>query len=537
MRVSLPSEYAALTVSGQGDDKAERALERALARGPLDVLDLVGAVRTAAPRLVELREGAVHALLHRLVRAQRILPGGRSARGLVLYRMADTPEPAAPHAAEASSVAESVAHVAARIASAVKDPAARGRIHADVAAHRQALAEDGKLDSFGSPRATRYLLHRVERGRATVCTTDGAGDTARRFLLHEGPWIAGAVVLFFVLKFFVMPIYVIPSKSMVPNLLVNDRVAVFLPGVGGVPERWRIVTYEKGELTYVKRLIGLPGEEIAILHGDIFIDGKLLVKPDSVREALRSRVGRWDFRKGTPQGWGEPTEAHDERAWAWRSGGFPAHPPGALGNSFVLRDGYVRLTGDRGARGEFALTIHRGPAGSVDAASVAWTLEVGVRGIRLREERTKDGAAQGPPNVLASRDAPPAAGPVALELSYVDGVLRASCADWVWQGARAAPDAALGVRIAERGVRGGIHTVGVDRDIHYAHLGTQGVPQPGQRGPNPHRISKTGVFCMGDNTTDSKDSRYRDPGDIPVDKLIGPVSLRVWPPGRWGFVK
>ena len=37
---------------------------------------------------------------------------------------------------------------------------------------------------------------------------------------------------------------------------------------------------------YIKRLIGLPGEEVEIRHGDIYADGKLQRKPPHVQEAL-----------------------------------------------------------------------------------------------------------------------------------------------------------------------------------------------------------------------------------------------------------
>ncbi len=524
-------------MSGQGDDKAEAALERALARGPRDVLDLLDALRKALPQQLATHEGNVHAVLHRLVKRDRILTGGRSPRGLTLYRLPEEDEPAGTPDAEPQGTTADTAQAAARIASVVRDTSHRSRVQADVAAHRQQLTDEKSLAKFGSPRGLRHLLQRIDRGRPAVCFAAGAGDALRRFLFHEGPWIAGAVVLFFVLKLFVMPIYYIPSESMLPNLRVGDRVAVFLPHVRGVPDRWRIVTYERRGVTYVKRLVGLPGEEIAIVHGDVFVDGKLLVKPDEVREALRTPVGAWDFRDGTPRGWGTPQEAHDERSWTWRSGGFPAHPPRGLGNSYVLRDGYVRVLGERGERGELALIVTRGPAGSTDVSSIEWTLEVGMRGIRLREERYRDGSSLGPATVLASRENPPGAGQIELRISYVDGVLRASCADWSWQAARAAPDAALGVRVAERGAGSRVLSIGLDRDVHYAHLGEVAVPQRGGSLRNPHQIRKDAVFCLGDNTTDSKDSRYREPGDIPVDDLIGPVAFRVWPPGRIGLVR
>ncbi len=61
----------------------------------------------------------------------------------------------------------------------------------------------------------------------------------------------------------------------------GDRILVmmfpydlpFLPG-SGAPERWDVVVFrypEDPELSYIKRLIGLPGETILIAHGDVYV--------------------------------------------------------------------------------------------------------------------------------------------------------------------------------------------------------------------------------------------------------------------------
>jgi signal peptidase I len=61
----------------------------------------------------------------------------------------------------------------------------------------------------------------------------------------------------------------------------GDRILVmkfpydlpFLPGAGG-PSRWDVVVFrypEEPEVSYIKRLVGLPGEELRIYFGDIYI--------------------------------------------------------------------------------------------------------------------------------------------------------------------------------------------------------------------------------------------------------------------------
>lgn len=48
------------------------------------------------------------------------------------------------------------------------------------------------------------------------------------------------------------------------------------------PQRWDVITFlypEDPNISYVKRLVGLPGEEIAIRDGEIWIDGQVSERP------------------------------------------------------------------------------------------------------------------------------------------------------------------------------------------------------------------------------------------------------------------
>ena len=83
----------------------------------------------------------------------------------------------------------------------------------------------------------------------------------------------------------------------------GDRILVmmfpydlpFLPG-SGPPERWDVVVFrypEEPEVSYIKRLVGLPGETIRIYHGDVF------VKSAGRRRRLRRPASRCDIRSAT----------------------------------------------------------------------------------------------------------------------------------------------------------------------------------------------------------------------------------------------
>ena len=91
------------------------------------------------------------------------------------------------------------------------------------------------------------------------------------------------------------PFY-IPSISMMPNLLVGDRLVVskypygwswvsasfhVLPRsrqrvLGGTPEYGDIVIVvpPDRDVDYIKRVIGLPGDRVAVVHGQVILNGK-----------------------------------------------------------------------------------------------------------------------------------------------------------------------------------------------------------------------------------------------------------------------
>jgi signal peptidase I len=99
--------------------------------------------------------------------------------------------------------------------------------------------------------------------------------------------LAGAVLVALVIKTFVVQAFYIPSESMVPTLLANDRVLV-----NKVTYRTRdvdrgdVVVFERPEARrdheikdLIKRVVGLPGEEIHFEAGRVHINGQPLDEP------------------------------------------------------------------------------------------------------------------------------------------------------------------------------------------------------------------------------------------------------------------
>jgi signal peptidase I len=100
--------------------------------------------------------------------------------------------------------------------------------------------------------------------------------------------IAGAVILALVIKTFLFQAFYIPSESMVTTLEIGDRVLVNkLSYRMGDIDRGDIVVFERPEADesndgiedLIKRVIGLPGDQLVIKDGRITINGQLLNEP------------------------------------------------------------------------------------------------------------------------------------------------------------------------------------------------------------------------------------------------------------------
>jgi signal peptidase I len=145
---------------------------------------------------------------------------------------------------------------------------------------------------------------------------NGNGDEEERggalsFFRELPGLILVAFVLALLIKTFLVQAFFIPSASMVPTLEVGDRVLVNkLVYDFGEPQRFDVIVFEDPnaieqersffegvwdwlteglgfasaqEQDFIKRVIGLPGDELEVREGHLFINGKRLHEPPGVQ--------------------------------------------------------------------------------------------------------------------------------------------------------------------------------------------------------------------------------------------------------------
>lgn len=111
----------------------------------------------------------------------------------------------------------------------------------------------------------------------------------------------------------------VESISMQPNLYAGDFVIVNkLAYKFGEPQRGDIIVFryppDPDQTPYIKRVIGLPGDQIHIADGKIYINGMLLTEP--YLEVNTNRGGDWSVGEGSLFVMGDNrNNSSDSRAW------------------------------------------------------------------------------------------------------------------------------------------------------------------------------------------------------------------------------
>ena len=155
-----------------------------------------------------------------------------------------------------------------------------------------------------------FAPQRRRNAEAIKARMSGGYDEAVRAALARPEWLEytaglfGVVALVFVLRSFVTEPFRIPSSSMVPTLLEGDFILVNKYNYGlrmpisndivvpiGSPKRGDVVVFHyplDPSIDYIKRLVGLPGDEIKYEGRQLTINGQVVEQKDSKLAQLKS---------------------------------------------------------------------------------------------------------------------------------------------------------------------------------------------------------------------------------------------------------
>jgi signal peptidase I len=137
---------------------------------------------------------------------------------------------------------------------------------------------------------------RAELARLGIDKVDGDITQAREKLLMQPWWLdwtAGlfpVIIIVFVMRSFLFEPFKIPSGSMIPTLRIGDLILVNkfhygirLPVINKLilanhqPERADVIVFRypmDPRMDYIKRVVGLPGDEVSYLNQTLLINGK-----------------------------------------------------------------------------------------------------------------------------------------------------------------------------------------------------------------------------------------------------------------------
>jgi signal peptidase I len=137
-------------------------------------------------------------------------------------------------------------------------------------------------------------------------------------LLHD---LAIAVVVCVLLITYIVQAFKVQGTSMSPELRDSERILVnkFVYYLGDI-ERGDVVVFwypEDPDLSFIKRVVGLPGETVEIRAGAVYVDGRLVDEPYVDEEnAERRSFPPHDIRPGHYFVLGDNRKgSNDSRSW------------------------------------------------------------------------------------------------------------------------------------------------------------------------------------------------------------------------------